>query len=97
MVISLLVLHTQKKPEMTFNVVRKISQSAGRIFGEVDSPKEDRKARSSKVLCTHLTDNKVWQHLSNLFEWKRELRSCLSFNGRELRTTGVCINVSTLF
>ena len=49
MVISLLVLHTQKKPEMTFNVVRKISQSAGRIFSEVDSPKEDRKARSCMV------------------------------------------------
>ena len=47
---------------MTYNVVRKISQSAGRIFSQVDSPKEDRKARGSKVLCTHLTDNKVWQH-----------------------------------
>ena len=35
--------------------------------------------------------------LGNLFEWKQKLTSCLSLYGRELRTTGACINVSMLF
>ena len=83
---------------MTLNDARKINQSAGRVFSHVDSPplppppKKKKKAETEGVVqkCSLLTwQNKVWI--------KTEIQKLPSPCGRELKTTGECIDVPKPF
>ena len=93
LITSLFSLH--KKPsEMTLNDARKINQSAGRVFSHADSPplplKKKRETEGVVQKCSLLTwQNKVWI--------KTEIQKLPSPWGRELKTTGECIDVPKPF
>lgn len=71
-------------------------QSRG--FAKKNKKKKSQEGAQFKSTLHSLDRQKILATLlGNLFEWKQKLTSCLSLCGRELRTTGACINVSMLF